>query len=195
VPEKIYAFLINLFAHAPTLIICLAGMLIARVQLRQNSRVARLTLSALGLLFITAFVPSLYSSWLARYLHEERMLSMQQVSIVLAFIGILIEFARAAGIGLLIAAVVVDRSVGPSKTIDPEIQGDQLAPRPSQTGGTVQAFLAAALLIGGIGQFAIGLSVTPRIPELGTRIGVLGMLWGISGLLFLLAAITARRKG
>jgi hypothetical protein len=195
VPEKIYAFLINLFFHAPTLMICLAGMLIARVQLRQNSRVARLTFTALLLLFITAIVPGLYSSWLPRYLHEERMLSMQQIAIIQSFIGILIEFARAAGIGLLIAAVVVDRSVGPSKTIDPEIQGDQPAPRPSGRVGTVQTSLAVALLIGGIGQFAIGLSVTPRIPELGTRIGVLGMLWGISGLLFLLAAITARRRG
>jgi hypothetical protein len=194
VQTKIVAFLIYLFAHAPTIIICLAGLMAATVQLRQNRRVARLTLTAIVLLLISAVVPGLYSSWLPRYLQEEGMLSTQQLAIILGFIGILLDFAHAAGIGLLIAAVVLDRQVGPSKAFDPEIQGDQPASRPSRTGGPVPAFLSLGLLIGGIGQLAVGFAVSPRLPDSGTRIGVLGMTWGISGLLFLLAAITAGRK-
>jgi hypothetical protein len=194
VQVKIFAFLIYLFAHAPTIIICFAAMVVATVQLRQNRRLARLTLTALGLLLMAAVVPGLYSSWLSQYLHEERMLSFQQVSIIMSFIGILIDFARAAGIGLLIAAVVVDRPTGTAKTFDPEIQGDQPPSGPSSTGRPMPRSLAVGLLIGGIGQLAVGLSVSPRIPDYGAKIGVLGMIWGISGLLFLLAAITSRRK-
>ncbi|MEW6130642.1 MAG: hypothetical protein AB1757_26665 [Acidobacteriota bacterium] len=100
----------QLAGQLPILLAYLIGMILAMVFWRRYRAACRLTLIATSLLLLTSIIFPFIFQYL-NYVRVERGWDYSKMSLILFMVNLLSSLLRAAGIGLLLAAVFVQRRV------------------------------------------------------------------------------------
>ena len=109
--EIVFPSLVQVVAHAPVLLVCLAGMILALVCWRLCPLPSLLVLTACGLILVVSVVQPFVANYLIRA-RAELGWSGARMGQLLGALGIGTSLVFAAGLGMLVAAAFLPRKPG-----------------------------------------------------------------------------------
>lgn len=106
--EFINYFLLMFVRRAPMLLLCVGGILFAVIRWKRHPRVSLITVLALALYLVEAFVFTAFRYWIPS-LVDKMGFSSRSIGTIFTVISVLDDFAYAAIILLLVAAAFIGR--------------------------------------------------------------------------------------